>query len=71
MSAAPSQSALEGLATEDETWHRALVDDRSANRTGESLSPVDHRGVDESDPTGVTVDNLPAREVDRIVGGQF
>jgi len=50
MSAAPSPIAAGSLATEDETLAtRALVDDRSANRTGEVV--VARRltaGVDES-----------------------
>ena len=65
--------ALERLATEDESLAtRALVDDRGAHGTREVVVALGlAAGVDQPDATGVAVDDLPAREIDRVVGRQL
>ena len=67
------QRALEGLATHDEAHAAgALVDDGGAHGLGQVAVALGlAAGVDEADATGVAVDDLPAGEVDRVVGGQL
>ena len=61
--------ALEGLTPKDEALAAgALVDDGRAHRTGEVVAALGFTaGVDQPDPSGVAVDDLPTREVDGIV----
>ena len=64
---------LEGLAADDEPGAAGpLVDHRGAHGLGQVVGALGLPArVDEADPPGVAVDDLPAGEVDRVVGGQL
>src|SRR5579875_1668161 len=65
--------ALEGLAAHDEPLAACpLVDHRGAHRLGQVSRPLGLASrVDEADPAGVAVHDLPPGEVDGVVRGQL
>ncbi len=65
--------ALEGLAADDQPGPAGpLVDDGGADGLGQVVGALGlAAGVDEGDPARVAVDDLPAGEVDGVVGGEL
>ncbi len=62
--------SLERFATQNESLTtRALVDDGGAHRRGEVVAALGlTAGVDQANASRVTVDDLPASEIDGVVG---
>src|SRR6202020_196632 len=67
------QRALEGLAADNEAHAPGpLVDHRGADGLGQVAVALGlAAGVDQADAAGVAVDDLPAGEVDRVLGRQL